>query len=300
MTRYRIAIGALLATSVLSGPCKLGAQGAPFSDSLLPNVRRAAAFVPGDLPQAIRVVLLNPFRRTLSSMVEGGSADTVAAAYPVFQIKYSRGWLIVDVALDKEFVPNSRTFSDEDYNRIQLALRDARLVVVTHEHHDHVAGVLRSPYLAQVQQHTLLTKSQLRTLNEHPNNPKIKTDSATAAKYLSVEYDVLMPLAPGVVLIKAPGHTPGSQMVYVRTASGQEVLLAGDVAWHMSGISTLHQKPLATSQSLGEDRDAIAPELQWLQRVSGTVHVVVSHDVARIDELTKRGVLLSGFDLGTP
>jgi glyoxylase-like metal-dependent hydrolase (beta-lactamase superfamily II) len=33
--------------------------------------------------------------------------------------------------------------------------------------------------------------------------------------------------APGVVLIKAAGHTPGSQMVHVRLASGKEVMLVG-------------------------------------------------------------------------
>jgi len=39
-----------------------------------------------------------------------------------------------------------------------------------------------------------------------------------------------------MALIKAPGHTPGSQMVYVALQSGKEVLLSGDVAWHMDGV----------------------------------------------------------------
>jgi glyoxylase-like metal-dependent hydrolase (beta-lactamase superfamily II) len=32
----------------------------------------------------------------------------------------------------------------------------------------------------------------------------------------------LVEFGPGVVLIKAPGHTPGSQMIYVVLASGRD------------------------------------------------------------------------------
>lgn len=277
------------------------AQTNQYSNTLLPLVRRAAALPPGDPPTAIHVGFLNPFRGPLSSVVEGGSTDSASAAYTVFQIRFPRGWIIVDAALDREFVPHSTTFSDEDYDRIQRALRDARLIVVTHEHHDHIAGVIRSPYLVQVRQHTLLTRSQVNTLLERPNSPRIRIDSTTAQEYLTNEYDLFAPIAPGVVLIKAPGHTPGSQMVHIRLASGQEVILAGDIAWNMLGITEQRQKPEETSRALGEDRNAIAEQLQWLKDVSGPqTAVVVSHDVARINALIERGVLRSDFDFTNP
>jgi glyoxylase-like metal-dependent hydrolase (beta-lactamase superfamily II) len=280
----------------------LPVQANSFSDELLPAVRRAAALIPGDPPSAIRVVSLNPFRAALSYMVEGASERNVSAAYPVFQIRFPRGWIVVDSALDREFVPKSTTFSDDEYNQIHVALRDAQLVVVTHEHHDHVAGVLRSPYLAQVRQHTLLTRAQVHSLIEHPNNPLIKIDSAVAAHYLTIDYDPFIPIAPGVVLIKAAGHTPGSQMVYVRLESGQEVILAGDVAWNMAGIETQRQKPEASTRDFGdEDRNSIARQLRWLRSIAGAqTAVVVSHDDAWISTLINRGVLVSGFDFKNP
>jgi len=157
---------------------------------------------------------------------------------------------------------------------------------VTHEHHDHVAGVLASPFLAQIQTHTLLTREQSRSLIERPNHPRIKIDSAFAARYLVLEYDPIAPIAPGVVLIRAPGHTPGSQMVYVRLATGAEVILSGDVAWNTTGIETERQKPETSTRSFGgEDREAVATELRWLKGVqTQRVSVVVSHDVARIKD----------------
>jgi glyoxylase-like metal-dependent hydrolase (beta-lactamase superfamily II) len=295
-------IGWLVLASVVDlGHEAASAQTIPFSDDLLPAVRRAAALVPGDPPAAIRVVSLNPFRAPLSALVEGGSGE-ITAAYPVFQLRFPRGWIVVDAALDRDFVPDSTTFSDDRYAQIHLALRDARLVVVTHEHHDHVAGVLRSPYLAQIQRHTLFTRAQVQSLLERPDKPSIKIDPVVAARYLTIDYDPYIPIAPGVVLIKAAGHTAGSQMIYVRLASGQEVILAGDVAWNMAGIETPRHKPEATTRDFGgEDREAIAQQLRWLRDVaSPRMAVVVSHDDAWISTLVSRGVLVSGFDFKNP
>ena len=284
----------------LAGP--VTAQDAPYTATLLPAVRRAASLIPGDPPEAIHVVSLNPFKGPVAAMVEGGGSDTVAAAYPVFQIRFARGWVMVDAALDRDFVPRSSTFSDEQYASIQEALRDARLVVVTHEHHDHVAGVLRSPYLAEIQQHTVLTRPQVETLLVHPNNPRIKLDSASAAQYLVLDYEPYLPIAPGIVLIKAAGHSPGSQMVYVRLASGSEIILVGDVAWHTSGITVQRQKPEASTRSFGgEDRAAISEQLRWLHGLSESqVVLVVSHDQEAISRLIARGVLREGFNVRNP
>ena len=271
-----------------------------FAAPSLLVVRRAASVIPGDAPTAVHVVAFNPFRFPLASMIEGGANELADAADPVFQIRFPRGWVAVDAAMDRALVPNSKTFSDEDYARIQAMLRDARLIVVTHEHDDHAAGVIRSPFLAAVREHTLLIRAQVHALMTAPNDPLIKLDSAAASQYLVLDYDPIMPIAPGVVLIKAPGHTPGSQMVYVRLASGGEVVLAGDVAWHSSGIEMQRQKPDSIARHLGviEDRAPIAAELRWLKELTASgVTVVVAHDRTRIEALVSRGVLKQGFEV---
>lgn len=295
--RCAVAVG-VLACAYLGGQ-PLFAQAEHFSSELLPTLRRAAALPPGDPPTSVRFVLLNPFRAALQGLVEGAPIDTVRAAYPVFQIRFPRGWIAVDAALDRSFVPRSTTFSDEVYGHLHEALRDARLIVVTHEHHDHVAGVLRSPHLAQVQEHTLLTSAQVRSLQIRPNHELIRIDSAIAARYLVVDFDPILPIAPGVVLIKAPGHTPGSLFVYVRLNSGVEILLAGDAAWNMAGVRIQAHKPEAPTRSFGgEDRQSVAAQLRWLNDAEAAgVSVVVSHDVAWIDELVAQGVLVRGFDV---
>lgn len=212
------------------------------------------------------------------------------------------GWITVDAALDQRFVPDSKSFDEETYRSIHEALRGAKLSVVTHEHHDHVAGVLSSPALEQVRMHTLLTRPQVQSLMVRPNDLRIKIDSAVAARYLVIDYDPILPIAPGVVLIKAPGHTVGSQMVYVRLASGAEIIIAGDIAWNMRGIDSLAQKPDARTSSFGgEDKESIAKELRWLRNAVGPqLTVLVSHDLDRLDALVAQGRLKAGFDLTKP
>ncbi|PYP78091.1 MAG: hypothetical protein DMD35_12320 [Gemmatimonadetes bacterium] len=274
------------------------AQDAAYSPTFLATVRRAAEVIPGEHPVSVGVLTPDVFTISIAFMVEGGSSERVPAGHPAFQIRFPRGWIMVDASIDREIAKNDTSFSDERYRRIHEALRDARLAVVTHEHQDHVAGLIRSPYLAEVQRHALLTRAQMRVLLDKPNDPRIKLDSATAARYLVVDYDPIMPIARGVVLIRAPGHTPGSQMVYVRLASGRELVLAGDVAWHISGIQTQRQKPEESTKSFGgEDRAAIGQQLRWLKELPPEITVVPAHDQMLIDQLVARKVLRRGFDL---
>ncbi|AMW03744.1 MBL fold metallo-hydrolase [Gemmatimonas phototrophica] len=294
-TRHTFLLCVLLSTSVST---RLSAQDEKFSAPLLSDVRRLANAIPGEAPTAIRLELQNPFLIPRADWVEGAGVDTIRAAVPVFQLRFPRGWIMVDAAMDRSFVPTSKTFDESTHQRIHTAMRDARLVLVTHEHYDHIAGVLKSPYLSTIQSHTLLLRAQVRTLLERPSRPDIRIDSATAAKYLQFDYDRLMPLAPGVVLIKSPGHTPGSQMVFVRLKTGEELLLAGDVAWTMDGIENQRQKPEGTTRRFGgEDRTQVAAELRWLRDVQREgVHVVVAHDLANLERLMALKLLTLGFD----
>ena len=276
------------------------AQDAAYSPTFLATVRRAADVIPGERPTSVGVLTPDVFMISIAFMVEGGSSERVPAGHPAFQVRFPRGWIMVDASIDREIAKGDTTFSDERYRRIHEALRDARLSVVTHEHQDHVAGLIRSPFLAEVQRHALLTRAQMRVLLDKPNDPRIKLDSATAARYLVVDYDPIMPIARGVVLIRAAGHTPGSQMVYVRLASGRELVLAGDVAWHSSGIQTQRQKPEESTKGFGgEDRAAIAQQLHWLKELPPEITVVPAHDQVLIDQLIARGVMRRGFDLGS-
>jgi len=278
-------------------PGPLPAQGSPYTDDLVTQARAIAHAIPGDLPRAAHYFGFGELMAPMSTWIQDGGDEVVTAVYSVFQIRYSTGWIMIDAGVDAGVAPDSPFSIDpERYSRTQQALQGANLIVVTHEHHDHVAGAIRTPNVASK---TVLTREQVQTLMGHPNVPAIQLTSQAASRFLVIDYERLYPIAPGVVLIKAPGHTPGSQMIYVLQASGQELLFVGDTIWMMAALEGLRQKPEAFSRDLGEDQIALQQQMAWLSGLSERTGVVLvnSHDENALNGLVARGVLRPDLDL---
>jgi glyoxylase-like metal-dependent hydrolase (beta-lactamase superfamily II) len=288
-------LAALLAVSLVAST--VGAQTNPYNAGLLREVRARARAIPGPLPVAVRYVSVLDDSTPTSELIEGAPHTRIFQVTPVFQVRYPDGWIMVDAGFTREQAGKQGHFSAERFAEAEAALRGAGLIVVTHEHPDHVGTLVESDIMPEVAPHTLLTREQVEAM-EHKPWVFIRLDTAQAHRYLIVDYDRLLPIAPGVVLIRAPGHTPGSQMVYVRLASGRELILAGDVAWLKQGIDEQRQKPDSTSRQLHEDRHELAEEMAWLKNTveSAGVTVVISHDGDELSSLDRRGILTQGLD----
>ena len=118
------------------------------------------------------------------------------------------------------------------------------------------------------------------------------------ARLTAFDYDGYYRLAPGMVLIKAPGHTPGGQMVYVRLQNGAEYLLVGDVVWNSESIDRLVGRPLLMNLAMNEDQAALGSEIRALYNLarSEPIHLVVSHDGEQIEQYMRQGLLGSSFE----
>jgi glyoxylase-like metal-dependent hydrolase (beta-lactamase superfamily II) len=106
--------------------------------------------------------------------------------------------------------------------------------------------------------------------------------------YVPLAYQKYDSVAPGMVLIKSPGHTPGSQMVYVQTADGTEFLFIGDVAWHFRNIEVQRERARLTQFTSEEDRAAVFGQLGALQRLHEAeprINIVPGHDGVAIERL---------------
>jgi glyoxylase-like metal-dependent hydrolase (beta-lactamase superfamily II) len=108
-----------------------------------------------------------------------------------------------------------------------------------------------------------------------------------------VDYETYLPIAPGIVLIKAPGHTPGHQMIYVRLDSGHEYLFIGDVAWTLAGVTELKLRPANTMRRISEDGAALMFELRWIKDVMDKEGptVIPSHDDVLLRDLAAKGLI---------
>lgn len=275
-----------------------------YPEDLLERVRQAADDVPGAPPESINFIKFAESHRTFAAVIDGGSDEPFVSARTAFQVVYPDGSLMIDAGMD-EAVHRFYGFGrDEPYwrdrnDRVQAALSAANLIVVTHEHGDHVAGILRSPDRDAIAAKAILTEAQVHTLNTAPQLPEIGITEQQARDYRVVDYRQYLPVAPGVVLIKAPGHTPGHQIVYVRLAEGAEYLFIGDVGWLMENVTELKLRPAETIARIGEDPEALMAQLVWLNSLADQGLVLVpSHDDRLLSRYAAEGLL--GNDLALP
>ena len=273
-------------------------ESAPYPANLLQRVRQAATTVPGELAEAINFVKVAESHRTYAAVIDGGSEDPFISARSAFQIVYPDGSIMLDSGMDETVHPFYGFGRVEPYwpdvnDTVQAALRRAQLIIITHEHGDHVAGVLRSDYRDELAPKTILPNAQVRTLSLAPQLPEITLTPAQARDYIVVDYELILPVAPGVVLIKSPGHTHGHQMVYVQLAGGQEFLFIGDIGWSLDNLTELKLRPAATIARVKEDPQALMHQMTWIKQVMDAdgLIVVPSHDDRLLTRYAEEGLL---------
>ncbi|HVB56260.1 MAG TPA: MBL fold metallo-hydrolase [Candidatus Acidoferrales bacterium] len=268
----------------------------------LGEIRQVAAMIPGRRALRINVAKFAESLRSRKFSVKGAPDEPSVQARTVFQVVYPDGYVMVDSGMDEQIHKFFGRGTVEPYypevaQQVQQALRGARFIVVTHEHGDHVAGVIRTPFLDQIAPKTILTRTQVQTLMTNPQMPDIRLTPDMARRYIVVDYEKYLPLAPGFVLIKAPGHTPGSQMIYVALESGREYLFVGDSAWLMDNIRLMKGKD---APWIKEDDAALSAQLKWLNEIHKTetnLFIVVSHDDEERKQYIQQGVLGGSLEL---
>ena len=273
------------------------AQEGAYPADLLERVRQASGSIPGERPMSVNFIKFAESHRTYAVVIEDGSDEAFVSARTAFQAYYPSGSVMIDAGMDRDVHRFYGFGRDEPYwqdrnDIVQSALRQANLIVVTHEHGDHVAGVLRSPHRDEIARKTILSRAQVDTLTSSPQLPEIRMTEEEALDYIIVDYELFLPVAPGVVLIRAPGHTPGHQMVYVQLEGGTEYLLIGDIGWSLDNVTEMKPRPEATANRIGEDPEVLTAQLRWLNgTMQEGVIVVPSHDDNLLNELAGEGLL---------
>ncbi|MBN1883186.1 MAG: MBL fold metallo-hydrolase [Deltaproteobacteria bacterium] len=265
----------------------------------LSEVKRLAAEGPEALPVELRGVVIAESGMPNRFAVAGGGKETADWAFTTFQIVFDDRTIIVDPVNDEprfeEWIYDL-VFHRDVYEEMQRAMDEAWLIIATHEHWDHIGGLSMSPNAVDLLTKTVLTQEQV----ESPVIEEVGFPDGLLDEYEPLEYEGLFRLAPGVVLIESPGHTPGSQMIYVVLSDGTEYLLIGDVVWLWDNIEKATIKPWIFSAMMGEDRDALKHETRWLNDLfvssDTTLIPVINHDAGMIegyfdDEIIGEGLL---------
>lgn len=223
--------------------------------------------------------------------------------FVAFRLKYADGRsVIIDTAMDRslqeEMFPGN-PFYDDNYEAMQKAMlaaaRSSGTILLTHEHPDHIGGISASPSIKDLAVAAKLTEEQLNG----PSLPDSHFPEEARQYFTPFQYEGLASPAPGVVVAKAPGHSPGSQLVYVMLRDGREFLFVGDIAWDRANIETGIGRPLLLSMFfLHEDRQAVADQLVALRNLKQKepdLNLVVAHDAAGLEDLIIKKAIKEGF-----
>ena len=262
----------------------------------LAQIRHVAGVLPGALPVAVNGIRVAASVRPRKFVIQGGDETPVTMPRTAFQLVYPDCTVMIDSGMDKathdSFSPDKpEPYYPQAFAKLERALDAARLIVLTHFHADHVAGVVTAKNFSALAAKTVATSLTLELMQTTPHRPHLRITREQAESFVALDYNELYPAAPGVVLIKAAGHSPDQQMVYARLQSGAEILHSVDSAWIYDNI--LQLKPKAAPW-VKEDVAAIMAQLRWLKQLHDTepnLTILVTHDDARFDALSTSGVI---------
>jgi glyoxylase-like metal-dependent hydrolase (beta-lactamase superfamily II) len=262
----------------------------------LAAIRAMSAVLPGALPLAVNGVRVAASIRPRKFVIEGGDDTAVTMPRTAFQIVYPDCSVMIDSGLDKathdSFSPDKpEPYFAEQFAKLQRALARARLIVLTHHHADHVAGVLCAPNFSELAGKTIITMDVGDCMMNTPHRPHLKLAPQALERFIVLDYPQYYPVAPGVVLIRSPGHSPDSQMVFIRLQSGREILHSVDSAWIMDNIMEVKGK---AAPWVKEDVPQVMAQLRWLKAVAETeknITILVTHDDELFDRQTRDGTI---------
>lgn len=249
--------------------------------TVLLSARIAEARIPG--APDVRLYALDCGRATVD---DGGVASDTGEldhhrldlADPCFVVRHPRGWLIWDTGLAAH-VPAMPGLSfragpplQEQLEAIGVSADTMTFVAFSHLHFDHVGNAALFPGATWI-----LNRKELAWAEQQPSPVSMIPALFSAyrrAKTRFIEGDEDVFGDGSVRILSAPGHTPGSAVLFVDLPQSGPVLLSGDLFLTREGRR--HQYvPLVNA-----DRAATLASMARFERIARRIRarVVVQHD----------------------
>jgi len=252
---------------------------------------------PETLPTDVRIEFVGVGSAPGFAVEAGAFGPERAMSYNSFQIVAPGGNTVIDGAVDEATAAEmGGVFNAQAYQRVLNAMENSPNVLITHEHLDHVMAIARHPRDLMITDNLKLTSDQLAGVMAHTTAGQ----SGAYANLTTQDFTQPTHIAPGIVAHAAPGHTPGTIVIYVRGAA-HEYLFIGDIAWAMSSIEHLRGRPPLVSWRIPDidpDRPAVLRQIRALHDIAAAepdLIIVPAHDDAYLRGLIERGALDEGF-----
>lgn len=178
-------------------------------------------------------------------------------------VKHPRGDLLIDTGfgskIDEHFQQMPLFFrAVTEYSRKESAARQLDLagydrknlrgILLTHAHWDHVSGLPDFPGVP-----VMVTAEERKFIDEGGfltkvirSTPDLRLEEYAfeGGPYLGFPRSHDLYGDGSIVIVPAPGHTPGSVIVFVTLPEQQRLALVGDLVWQREGISLREERPM--------------------------------------------------------
>ena len=160
-----------------------------------------------------------------------------------------------------------------------------KAIVLTHAHWDHVSGLENFPgvpvWVTQQEKDFVVNGHSSTALARQLGTRDYRTYGFSNGAYLGFAASCDVFGDGSVVLVPAPGHTPGSIIAFIALPSGQRYALIGDLAWQAEGIDLPAEKPWIARTLADNDAGATRKLLQQMHALKASfpsLVIVPAHD----------------------
>jgi glyoxylase-like metal-dependent hydrolase (beta-lactamase superfamily II) len=300
-----VVLASLAALALVSAHRAIDRERAP-----LPTAEELARFATGpvpDLPVRLRWIDTATQAMPRSAVLDPGADpapdEPYVMSHPAFVLEWADGrLLLIDAGMRREaaleFGGPLEALGGASPIEPRTSVADALGasaanvggIVFTHLHTDHVEGVLGLCTPAREQKlaaFTTVAQAERSNYTTRPGIALLEEATCVERRVLSEDRLRALPGFPGVAVLDAGGHTPGSQIVLARVrgqdpdAGERLYAFAGDTVNHIDGVRHDVPKPYLYRTLLVPESDDRLGELRrflaGLERDGGWV-VLVSHD----------------------
>lgn len=254
----------------------LVALGRSFSAATLDIPPLAIDSLPKASPPAAMSLSMLPtgsMKSTAAFAFRGGKfGDEREFVMPVILVRHPKGNLLFDtgfgrnvdeqVKLNPKLMQLATTYQKGTPAADQLKaggfkLTDLAGVVLTHSHWDHISGLDSLPgvpvWINAAEQGFIVDEPEKAAVLRSLGELNYKRYEFEGGPYLDFPSSHDVWGDGSIVLVPAPGHTPGSTVVFITLPSGKRYALLGDLVWQNEGINLPAERPWLLRRIIGEN-----------------------------------------------